>query len=490
MLVVCAAAVWAADREQLFVAPLYVEYLSSSPAQFANETQEVKRRIGEAAGVIVGFSTFLDMRFRSPELSKPIGPSEILETLRDIDRIVDRARSNKLPVHIAVASGFFHGHNSLRDAAIWADVRNAQWFSDGWIATPEEVGGADVTPRGAWITPSRYAQPLRNRIEESVRIIGERLAAAAEEFPETLRSISGDAEVELSFARNLDSEGRSRAGGRVLLADYSPFMVAEFRDWLRNRRYAGDHSPASDDDRDGHTFNQDFGQQFQTWQLRYYETSGPIPFRQYQALPEKLPRSGPYFVQDGFDAPRNAEPGKPFWKAWQEFRELVVSNYLRDYGTWITGGGRIPRSRFYTHQIPADYLFGAKSVARLETSASPLETAFISPIGSAGVTVFDLYDGKTHSRTSNPDLFRRLEWSGPHCGIIVYSLSVPPDSVENSYLKELRAMNKFRPAIIAPFAWTNDPQHQQYRVQDTAFERALRKFVQEIGNTRSTKSTN
>jgi hypothetical protein len=258
-------------------------------------------------------------------------------------------------------------------------------------------------------------------------------------------------------------------------------MVAEFRDWLRNSRYAGDLSPASDDDRNGHTLNQDFGQQFRTWRLRYFDDSGPISFDQYRAMPEKLPRSGPYFVDGGFDAPRAAEPADAFWKTWQEFRVRVIANYLRDFGDWITVHSRIPASRFYTHQIPADYLFGGRDAARLNTSASPLETALIRPIGSAGVTVFDTYNGKTHSKTSNAGMFRRLEQSGMYWGILEYSPSVPPVDDENHYLEELRAMYSFHPAIIAPFAWTNNDDHKRYRIQNTAYEHALRKFVQEAG---------
>ena len=118
----------------------------------------------------------------------------------------------------------------------------------------------------------------KNDRQARARMVGGRLTAAIERYPETLHSISGDTEVEFSFARNLDSEGRPRSGGQVLLAYYSPFMVAEFRDWLRQSRYAGDRSPASDDDHDGHTSNGDFRQQFRTWQLRCFNESGPISF--------------------------------------------------------------------------------------------------------------------------------------------------------------------------------------------------------------------
>src|SRR5207237_8435978 len=110
-------------------------------------------------------------------------------------------------------------------------------------------------------------------------------------------------------------------------ADYSPSLVAKFPDWLRNSRYAGDSSPATDDNHDGHTLNKDFAQQFRTWQLRYFDESGPISYAQYRAMPQKLPGSGRYFIDGGFDAPRAATTGNPFWNEWQKFRVRAITNY-------------------------------------------------------------------------------------------------------------------------------------------------------------------
>ncbi len=473
------AAAFAKSAERLFLAPLYVEYTTSSAEQFANEVTELRRRIGESVAVQVGFSTFLSVKFGRVDVNRPIDPPAMQSTLADLELIINRARLHKLPIHISIASGFFHDHNALREAAIRADVRNAQWFSDGWIAEPEEIARSGEIPRSAWITPSRYAEPLRRRMRESIGIIGELLASAMEQNPETLLSISGDTEVELSFARSLDVLGRARLRGQVLLADYSPFMVAEFRDWLHKSRYGGDMSPATDDDHDGHTFNQDFRQQFRTWRLRYFDESGPISYDQYRTMAEKLPKDGQYFVDGGFDAPRVPAPDNPFWKAWQDFRTRAVANFVRDFAEWMSAGSRIPASRLYTHQIPADYLFGGGDSTRLDTSASPLETAFIPGLGSSGITVFNTYNGRTHSKTSNPVMFKHLEESGTHWGILEYNPSVPAIADENYYLNELKTLNSFHPSVIAPFAWTNDEQHKLYRIQNTAYERALRKFVQE-----------
>jgi hypothetical protein len=459
------------EREPLFVAPLYVEYTTSTAAEFARQAAQLKERIGQTTTrAAVGFSVFLGVQFEGSDPGRPIDRNMLRPTLDNIDVMVERARSNHIPIHISIISNLFHGSSAFREAAIRADVRNAQWFSDGWIAAPEEIQRKPDVPRSAWITPSRYAQPLRQRLQETVTIVGERLAEAMERSPEVLLSISGDSEVELSYERTLQGEAERRQDdGKIFYADYSPFMVAEFRDWLR-AKYSDDLS----------RFNRDFGRRFRTWQLRYFNDSGPISYEQYVAMAAKLPESGRYFIDGGFDAPRKPVPADPLWQAWKTFRVRVISNYLHDFGLWVTNNSRILASRFYTHQIPADFVFEGRDATRLETSASPLETAFLPGLASAGVTVFDTFGGRAHTKTSSPAMFQRLERSGAHWGILEYNPSVPAVAEEEYYLRTLRSLNSFHPTIIAPFAWTNAEEHRQYRIQDSAFEKALKKFVDEI----------
>src|SRR5438093_6846577 len=182
--------------------------------------------------------------------------------LQRVDTIVQRAIDNGLAAHISLISGFFHGWNDLRERAIREDVRNAQWFADGLIAPENDLNDPATIPHSIWVTPSRYALPLHSRIEEGVRIIGARLAHRMAESPETLVTIAGDGEVEFTYERNFLGAGERIADRReVIYADYSPFMIAEFRDWLR-AEYRGDLSPASDENGDGRTFDRDFNQSF------------------------------------------------------------------------------------------------------------------------------------------------------------------------------------------------------------------------------------
>src|SRR4029453_2005220 len=116
----------------------------------------------------------------------------------EADIIVNRARDNGIVAHVSLVSGFFHGSNELQRAAIQADRRNAQWFADGWIAPPEQLKDPETLPPAVWITPSRYAQPLRTRVEEATRILGQHLAGLMAQNPDTFMTVSGDGEGELS----------------------------------------------------------------------------------------------------------------------------------------------------------------------------------------------------------------------------------------------------------------------------------------------------
>jgi hypothetical protein len=461
--------------KSLVLAPLYVGYSSDSDAEFASQVRDLKTNIGSGPGVLLGFASFLHMTYP---------PAPMLDKL---ELIVERAKTHQIVTHVSVISGFFHDSNDLRAEAIRQDVRNAQWFSDGWITEPARLREASTVSPGIWITPSRYARSLRTRMEEGARRLGSRVASLMARNPGVLVSVSGDAEVEFSYERNIEAGERRVARATPVYADYSPFMVEEFRDWLRTTRYRDDLTPATDDNRDGRTFNRDFKQSFSTWQLRYYDDSGPLPFSSYLAFKEKLPSEGPFFRKDGFDAPRQEKPGDAFWDVWIQFRKQVIANYVRDFATWITTSPdpatrrTVPANRFYSHQIPADFLFGDSNSIRLKTSASFAETAVIAPTGSTGVTVFNTFDGKNHKKTGTNALFQML--SANNWGIFEYNPSVPtrpeqePSADVEYYLSELKNLSRFHPHIIVPFAWTNEPALKSYRIQGRAFEKALRQFV-------------
>ncbi len=484
-------------NDSTVIAPLYIEYAKVSDDKFASEARELRQRLGEAPHVLLGFAAFLSFNYEGElKLDRPIEESMLEPTRREADLLVNRAATNGLVTHIALVSGFFHGWNRLREIAIQQDVRNAQWFADGWIGPPEDLKDPVVIPHSIWVTPSRYATDLHSRMEESVRIIARHLADTMAAAPGTLVSISGDGEVELTWERNLGDGAVGRKTTELLYTDYSPFAVAEFRDWLRFSKYLGDRTPDSDDDGDGHTFNGDYQRHFSTWELEYFNDSGPIPFASYVALRAKLPASGPYFKDGGFDAPRSPNPGDPLWNAWLAFRRRMIGNYVHDFAQWITttpsgktNGFSIPADRFYSHQIPAEFLFEQADNVRVYTSASSLDTAFAAPFGSPGVTAYNVFDGKRHLRTVTKPLLSQLRERSANWAVLEYNPSAPllpsvqPSNDLSYYSEQLRLLYDFRPHVIVPFPWTELPEHSQAAIKDKPFERALQRFIKDIGNT-------
>ena len=119
--------------------PLYVEYQDVSDQEFANQVQELRVQLPAAPYVKVGFATFMTLQFPDVPLDQPLKDSDLASDLGHIDKVVERARVNGTIVHMGLISSFLHGQDALRYSAIRQDVRNAQWFADGWIAEPSQL---------------------------------------------------------------------------------------------------------------------------------------------------------------------------------------------------------------------------------------------------------------------------------------------------------------------------------------------------------------
>src|SRR5438093_5068049 len=139
-------------ENSLFVAPLYVQYLSDSDDKFHSEAVDLKHRIGTGRFITLGFAVFLDISFPSVDLSQPLVPEQMSVSLQKVDTILRRARDNGLAAHVSLISGFFHGWNELRERAIRDDVRNAQWFADGLIAPEADLNDPATLPHSVWLT--------------------------------------------------------------------------------------------------------------------------------------------------------------------------------------------------------------------------------------------------------------------------------------------------------------------------------------------------
>jgi Domain of unknown function (DUF4214) len=496
---------------------LYV-FLYDAPittdATYAASRDALLARVTPGPYARVGFTTYypVDLPWKA-DLANPVlsSPSRSY-----IEGILQRLQRDGLVYHVSAMLGMSRFFGMYEDAKR-EDRRNAQWFLDNLIAPPGLT--AAQTAREAWVTPSRYARKLRRHMEAKTRAFAKRFLELQSAYPDTLISASGDAEAELSEAR-VDDHLPYNA---QMIADYSPFTVLEFRDWLLHTGLYADGGPYGgqgykkrrrEDFEQGAgaltpenlaRFNATFGTAFTSWRLEYFDWSLDDPidgdkqrlkFRRYRkATFEPLPTSGGKYVGGGFDAPRAAlDPSKKWWKLWHKFRQKMVANFARDVATWMTqpvaGEPTLAPDRWYTHQIPGDYLFGRekggpKPHLRLETSASALSTSFVpSSLGSTGVTALDRFELGTfgpaggYNRTSQY-LFDAVEAKGlANWGILEYAPSWHIDVGPDTNVPRMKAQwHRAYGAGSHMFGYTPWP-----HFTDTANGIALGAFVGEVAD--------
>ncbi len=486
-----------AAHKMTYITPLWLNYLGASDAVFSEEVRQLRSRLGEGGYVRVGFGAYIFISMENWHVdvtSAEAVDRELQSTFDQMDRAVARARAENLPVCLSFLTAIRSRYDPAQRTSEREDRRTMQWYADNALA------------RGWW-THSRYARKLRVVQEAYIRAVGRRLARLMAEYPSTVVAASGDGEVELSYDRS-PAGNPDYANRPAVFADYSPFAIAEFRDWLRHggfygdgqpfegqgyergARYKGDRSPAEDTNGDGHTLNGDFGTSFTSWDLRYFDWSlDDNPDADPNAIPASLYESPgwnpwPDAGAGRFDAPRQPQRGQPFWDVWDLFRQTMVWRHNLDFARWITtspdpvSGLTVPAERWFSDQIPADYLFGstpANPDLRLESSASPWWTADISPYGSLGITSFNVVLGGTlypTLRNVAPVIAeRRVRW-----GILEYHPSVPISNVLSAYFDDVAVIERYRPALIVPIYWGDS----YYQIQNTPFEQALREVVNRL----------
>lgn len=355
----------------------------------------------------------------SPELawhSDWIDASTGIQAFKDdVDAHIAAAKQKNVRFHLVLTGGLARSISVYREAKE-EDIRNCQWYNDSKLASNDQIGDSDVMNKYVFGTLSRYARKVRANLEAKAKASLAFLKERMDAEPETLVALSGWGEVELSYYRLIPTQSV-----QDYFCDYSPFAVLEFRDWIQ---HAGMYDDAAGQYKGGGyaqggtkyqgasgltQFNTDFDTNFTTWDLRYYHwdltddydpnpedsvNNDPhrIPFADY-SHGNMMPASGPDYRAGGFDPPRDMRPGNKFWDLWNLFRETMVHHFVKDMAKWASEAG-IPASRWYSHQIPADYLYGTEPStkdknARYYTSASPLWTARIQPYGSMGATIYD-----------------------------------------------------------------------------------------------------
>ncbi|MHB1047370.1 MAG: hypothetical protein ACYC4P_15305 [Thermoanaerobaculia bacterium] len=391
---------------------------------------------------VYGYQTVSMAWTRDPNLPVLSAPA-----YTSLAAVAQRAKSRGLELHLALLGGMSRS-TSIYNVAFLEDRRNAQWYRDGALLHDSPLMGAG----SVWATPSRYARKLRRHMESKNREAARLLVRLRKEFPDTFLSASGDSEAELNFG-GLDP---AKAYEAQMIADYSPFAILEFRDWIQHgglyaegEVYAGQGLPeggaAYQGDAGLAAFNTAYGTSFTSWSLRYFDWSLTDPVDgDPKAIPQAvyggdgwspLPTEGADFVDGGFDASRSwGQPSAAFHALWLRFRQEMLHNYASDFADWYTTtpdavGTTFEKERFFTHQIPADYVEGTYPGSptpnrRLLTSASTLDTS-IPQNGRLGLTVFDVYTSSGYLDTTL-NLTGEIRRRGiPSWGLMEYSPSWP-----------------------------------------------------------------
>ncbi|OFW22600.1 MAG: hypothetical protein A3G21_24605 [Acidobacteria bacterium RIFCSPLOWO2_12_FULL_66_21] len=511
-------------KDITYILPLWSNFPSASPSDIDAEVAYLRSNVGEGSYVKVGFTAyvFVDMSSSTVNIDDPAAVRTALtSTFAQIDNYVARAKAAGIPLALNILTAVRERTDAVQAAAEAEDLRNMQWYS------------ADNGVASGWLSHSRYARKSIAVQEKYVREIGRYLARKMAEEPGTLVAASGDGEVELSYGRSsiVCPIGKNDpvacpveyTDATSQLADYSPFAVAEFRDWLRNAglyaagqayagegyelaiRYSGDATPGTDEGGDGHTFNGDFGTSFTSWNLRFADWA-LADWSPGSLLPDPkaIPSIGGTITDAGassgrFDAPRTRTPGNAWWEAWSLFRQTMIAHHNKDFAKWITttpldstvpadpvANPTVPTDRWFSYQIPTDYLFGstpANPNFRFVTSASPLWSADVSPYGGMGVTAFNINFG---GAGANGPYVKTLQGLAPAIGarnvrwaILEWNPSEPVSSDRKVYDDEMPLVERYRPSLLVPYTW-------EVKTKGTAFESALKDLVARMGSVPAT----
>ncbi|MDQ1355138.1 MAG: hypothetical protein QG657_5448 [Acidobacteriota bacterium] len=433
------------------------------------EIDSIKNQFGNGLYAPLLFSDFIGVDMEWHIDINNIGDG-IKDFKTELDRAIAFAKQNKVGIHLSLTYGLARFVEFYKEAKE-EDIRNAQWYNDnnisssaqgsesfdafnGGIGSPQESGGtgfpidlnhidrddeslaqskadASVINKYVWATLSRYARKLRAHLNAKITAAMAYIKQVQAANPSVYIVISAPGEVELNYNRSNQSQFL-----QDYFCDYSPFAVLEFQDWIRHtglyadgQEYAGEGYSSGGSRYQGSSglanLNSDFGTSFTTWSLKYFNWSladavdsnytdsvnpdpNIIPVSQYTYGGMK-PTSGAYYISGGFDPPRAmSDPGdSAFYDLWNTFRETMVYHYVKDMANIARNSG-FPKSHYFTHQIPADYLFGTRPNdplipylnPRYYSSASPLWTADVYPDIGLGITLYDINFGTWFARTT------------------------------------------------------------------------------------------
>ncbi len=437
-----------------------------------------------------------------------------IQSFKDsVNNHILNAKNKNIRLHIVLCSGLARGIYIYKDAKE-EDVRNCQWYNDNKLASDTQISDPDLMEDYVFGTFSRYARKMRTNLEAKAAAALDFLKQRMDEEADVLTVLSGWGEAEMNYHR------LNGGGLQDYFCDYSPFAVLEFRDWICHTgmyndsigEYKGQGYSEGGTKYQGasgrNTFNSDFGTNFTSWNLKYYNWSlsdnydtypqdyvnndpHRIPYLSY-SHGKMRPTSGENYIAGGFDPLRVMNPGNDFWDLWNLFRETMVYNLVNDMAKWADDAG-IASDKWFSHQIAADYLFGKKPDdttlnSRYYSSASPLWTGDIQPYGSLGATIYDI---KFPASVYKPVFARTTKYGvpaaasmSPNWAIMEYDAETYPigynvDQSTPSFILD-QYMNVYNHNAHVINFWRWEDSSGSHQIKGMNKEVALQNFVENI----------
>ncbi|MEI8206557.1 MAG: PA14 domain-containing protein [Kiritimatiellales bacterium] len=487
--------------------PLFGTDLSEAQARF--EMQRVQTQIGNSREY-----------FRT-------GFSGIFRNNASEERNFRLAYEYNLSIGVIIGNSQTHALDVTRKNLLKEDIRRYQWRLDGQNWYGVAITNADTSieyPVRDFdrLTDSRYAFEVQAVYESKIRTVTQFIKDLMRKYPGVLASVNTAIEEEMATQGGLSDN---------YLADYSPFAVTEFRDWLRHTgeynadtgRWPDEGAPAeitgtfllisnryrsafyddptpADANGTGSSFNTRFGTSFTTWSLRYYDLTlftNKIAYTNYaghEADFDPTPESGTGFTAGGFDAPRVRRTNEAYWLAWSwdlldhgpinnfsspagnprvpafGFRQQMVRHWCTDTLNWVRDEG-IPAELLYAHQIPGEVI----TASRIRSGATPVWTGYYEPGQTVGITRFGLIE---------PDLMQQYarRWGIFEWHPRSWSASRGPTYDTDLYNDTLTSLDRYYwggARVLFPGWWSTNSitSGTTFPLNDSGFARGLKDWL-------------
>jgi hypothetical protein len=289
-------------------------------------------------------------------------------------------------------------------------------------------------------------------------------------------------------------------GGDAWYSDYSPFAVAEFRDWLSHRGHfdkggalegkgrkggeelSDDPSPARAKGAN-RCFNELYGTKFTSWELLYWDLD---------KFPDSLPKNAngmpakgeKGFTEGGFDSPR--APGAAMWALYQNnskeapgYRQWRIADGLNTMLKAAVEECGVPRADIWTRQHGCAYR--GPGVEYAHTSLAPWMN--VTPYNNIGWNLYGVpRDAKVWAAVQQMAEESKCDWGSFEFHPSPFELNKISQA---DYLLALNLFYDYGARYIRCVTWlgnnTGKSEHGMaagtMRIRDTPFEPAIKEFL-------------